>query len=188
MVDRLRNAAASATVINGEAGLEHSAGPERSAARFCARPCGPSLQFGQEVHAGISPVRDVSSVFDRHGLAMRGSLTQGKANTDPETVRRTWEVSGSRLDVVVVLALQFARAEKSEASRRAYRSDFELFSRWRSRPKHQKRTCCGKCRANSTREMKFLVVLSSEATISLRLARDTASPKSPGPVKRKGAA
>jgi hypothetical protein len=36
--------------------------------------------------------------------------------------------------------------------------------------------------------MKFLVVLSSEATISLRLARDTASPKSPGPVKRKGAA
>ena len=70
--------------------------------------------------------------------------------------------------MVVVLALQFARAEKSEASRRAYRSDFELFSRWRSRPQHQKRTCCGKCRANSTREMKFLVVLSSEATISLR--------------------
>jgi hypothetical protein len=33
----------------------------------------------------------------------------------------------------LVLALQFARAEKSEASRRAYRSVFELFSRWRQR-------------------------------------------------------
>ena len=36
-------------------------------------------------------------------------------------------------DVSLVLALQFARAEKSEASRRAYRTDFELFSRWRER-------------------------------------------------------
>jgi hypothetical protein len=34
-------------------------------------------------------------------------------------------------DVSLVLALQFASAEKSEASRRAYRTDFELFSRWR---------------------------------------------------------
>lgn len=30
----------------------------------------------------------------------------------------------------LALALKFARAEKSEASRRAYRSDFELFRRW----------------------------------------------------------
>ena len=30
----------------------------------------------------------------------------------------------------LALALKFARAEKSEASRRAYRSDFQLFSRW----------------------------------------------------------
>jgi hypothetical protein len=37
-------------------------------------------------------------------------------------MRPTWSL---------VLALQFARAEKSEASRCAYRSDFELFSRWR---------------------------------------------------------
>jgi hypothetical protein len=39
-------------------------------------------------------------------------------------MRPTWSL---------VLALQFARAEKSEASRWAYRSDFELFSRWRER-------------------------------------------------------
>ena len=39
-------------------------------------------------------------------------------------MRPTWSL---------VLALQFARAEKSEGSRRAYRSDFELFSRWRER-------------------------------------------------------
>ena len=38
-----------------------------------------------------------------------------------------------RLTWSLVLALQFARAEKSEASRRAYRSVFELFSRWRER-------------------------------------------------------
>jgi hypothetical protein len=131
LVDTLKNAAASATVINGEAGLEHSGGPERSAARICARSRGPSLQFGQVLHAGISPVPDVSSVFDRHGPAMRGSLTQGKANTDPKTARRTREVLGSMPDVSLVLALQFASAEKSEASRRAYRTDFELFSRWR---------------------------------------------------------
>jgi hypothetical protein len=30
----------------------------------------------------------------------------------------------------LALALKFARAEKSDASRRAYRSDFHLFSRW----------------------------------------------------------
>ena len=38
-----------------------------------------------------------------------------------------------RLTWSLVLALQFARAEKSEASRCAYRSDFELLSRWRER-------------------------------------------------------
>jgi hypothetical protein len=30
----------------------------------------------------------------------------------------------------LALALEFARAEKSEASRRAYCSDFEIFRRW----------------------------------------------------------
>src|SRR5262249_19620742 len=125
LVDTLRNAAASATVINGEAGLEHSGGPERSAARICARSCGSSLQFGQELHAGISPVRE-SSVFDRHGLAMLASLTQCTANPEPKAARRAREVLGSmRLTWSLVLALQFARAEKSEASRRVYRSDFE---------------------------------------------------------------
>jgi hypothetical protein len=80
LVDTLRNAATSATFINGETGLERSGGPERSAARICPS-CGPSSQFAQ---ARIPPLQDVSSVFDRHGLAMSGSITHCKASTDPK--------------------------------------------------------------------------------------------------------